>query len=190
MTTYKLFANNAITLLACLTFVSKLEAADGAKVIVTLKDFKQIRGELLIVRPTSIVVSKVLDQTDEDLTLHPEYIAPVTLNDIRAIQIEGESHVLSGMGSGLLWGGVVGSVLGLIIAPGPAEPFARPLIAAMFVAAYAAGGALAGMLIGLVIGAGSSVSSRNVDVNNLQDLWYFHSYARYQGPEPEYLKRF
>jgi len=74
----------------------------GAKLIVTKKDGQQIRGELIAVKPNSLLL---LDTEGKDVS--------VDIKDIEEIVIVKKSKLLLGAGIGLLFGAVIGALIGL-----------------------------------------------------------------------------
>jgi hypothetical protein len=73
----------------------------GAKLIITKKDGHQIEGELITVKPNSLLL---LDTEGKDVS--------VDIADIKVIRIVKKSKVLKGMGIGLLIGAGGGALLG------------------------------------------------------------------------------
>ena len=73
----------------------------GATLIITKKDGQQIRGELITVKPNSLLL---LDTEGKDVS--------VGISDIKVIRILRKSKVWTGVGYGLLIGGGVGALLG------------------------------------------------------------------------------
>jgi len=73
----------------------------GAKLIVTKNDGQQIRGELITVKPNSLLL---LDAEGKDVS--------VGIGDIKVIRIVKKSKVLIGIGLGLLIGAGIGALIG------------------------------------------------------------------------------
>ena len=73
----------------------------GATLIITKKDYKQIRGELITVKPNSLLL---LDIGGRDVS--------VDIADIKVIRIVKKSKALLGAGLGLLIGAGIGAILG------------------------------------------------------------------------------
>ena len=73
----------------------------GAKLIVTKKDGQQIKGELITVKPNSLLL---LDTEGKDVS--------VGIGDIKVIRIAKKSKVLMGIGLGLLIGAGTGALIG------------------------------------------------------------------------------
>jgi hypothetical protein len=74
----------------------------GAKLIITKEDWQQIEGELITVKPDSLLL---LDIEGKDVS--------VSIADIRVIRIVKKSKALLGAGIGLLIGGVHGTLVGI-----------------------------------------------------------------------------
>jgi len=73
----------------------------GAELIITKKDGQQIEGELIAVKPNSLLL---LNTEGKDVA--------VGIADIRVIRIVKKSKVLLGVGTGLLGGTGLGAVIG------------------------------------------------------------------------------
>ena len=84
-------------------FESSKERKHGAKLIITKKDGRQIEGELITVKPNSLLL---LDIEGKDVS--------VGIADIKVIKIVKKSKFWKGAGYGLLVGGGGGALLGLI----------------------------------------------------------------------------
>jgi hypothetical protein len=78
----------------------------GAKLIVTKLDGQQIRGELITVKPNSLLL---LDTEGKDVS--------VDIEEIKGITILKESKAWTGALSGLIIGGVMGALLGTTTPP-------------------------------------------------------------------------
>ena len=108
----------------------------GAKLIVTKKDGQLIEGELITVKPNSLLL---LDTEGKDVS--------VDIGDVRVIRIVKKSKVLQGLGIGLLVGGGSGILLGATESAG-AEGFEG-----LGGAVIALLGIVGGLLIGGVAGS-------------------------------------
>ena len=174
-----------LSLLLCIQSAS----AGGRRITIMLRSGQEVKGELLSVREKSLVVTKVNDVSDWELTDHPEFIAAVSGQDIQKVIIKGKSHVLGGMGIGLLAGTLGGVIIG-----GSAGKTDNTTVNSISQPMFAAGGAvifgLGGLLVGALIGGASSKGGEEINADSLQDLFYFRQYARYQENEPEFLKTF
>jgi hypothetical protein len=73
----------------------------GATLIITKKDYKQIRGELITVKPNSLLL---LDIGGRDVS--------VDISEIKVIKIVKKSKLLLGAGIGLLIGAGIGAIYG------------------------------------------------------------------------------
>jgi hypothetical protein len=172
-----------------LLFCVHAATAGGSRITLLLRSGLEVKGELLSVREKSLIVTKVNDVSDWELTDHPEFISEVSRMDIQKVTIRGKSHVLGGMGIGLLVGTVGGVLLG-----GSAGKVKDPVVNTITQPSFAVGGAvifgLGGMLVGALIGGASSRGTEEINADTMQDLFYFRPYARYQDNEPEFIRNF
>jgi len=82
----------------------------GAKLIITKKDGQQIGGELIIVKPNSLLL---LDTEGKGVS--------VDIADIKVIRIVKKSKLWKGAGIGLLIGGGTGALLGYMSGDDPPD---------------------------------------------------------------------
>jgi len=108
----------------------------GAKLIITKKDWQQIEGELITVKPDSLLL---LDTEGKD--------ASVDIADIKVIRIVKKSKALLGAGGGLFTAGVVGALAGL----GSHRPFLERVAYGLIT--YGVYLAIPAVIIGAVAGA-------------------------------------
>ncbi len=85
-------------------FESSKERKRGATLIITKKDGRQIEGELITVKPNSLLL---LNTEGKDVS--------IDIADIRAIRIVKKSKALLGAGLGFLVGGGIGAAVGGLI---------------------------------------------------------------------------
>jgi hypothetical protein len=164
-------------------------SAEGRRIKIMLRSGQELGGELLSVGEKSLVVIIINNVSDRELTDHPEFIAVVSKKDIKKVTLKAKSHVLAGMGIGLLVGTVGG---GIISASDPKkrknQDFGSALMEPIEGALSAAAGGLLGLLVGAAIGVPGPRADEEINVDSLQDLFLFRQYARYQENEPEFLK--
>jgi hypothetical protein len=179
----------ALSAFLFILFCAQSAHAVGRRITITLLSGLEVKGELLSVHEKSLIVTKVYDVSDWELTDHPEFISAVSQQDIRKVFLQGKSDVLGGMGIGLLVGALGGVIVG-----GPAGNTGNSVANTVTKPAFALGGAvifgLGGLLVGALIGGASSAGSEVIPADRLQDLFYFRQYARYQENEPDFLKNF
>ncbi|NIM59031.1 MAG: hypothetical protein GTO16_08835 [Candidatus Aminicenantes bacterium] len=128
-----------------LTLSANLNARErrGAEHIITKKDGQQIKGELITVKPNSLLL---LNTEGRDVS--------VAVDDIRIIRIVKKSKFVQSLGIGLLIGAATGAILGL--AEGESIDFFGGTVTAGENALI--GGALVGFN-GLIIGGISGLAS-------------------------------
>ncbi|MFC2103284.1 hypothetical protein ACFLSS_02530 [Bacteroidota bacterium] len=101
----------------------------------------------------------------------------IPLSNINNVVLLGESEVLSSMGGGALWGGVIGAIIGFI--SGDDESGFLKFTAGE----KAIGGGLIfgfiGGIIGLISGLGSSTDDETIQINSQQDAIKLRDYAKY-----------
>ncbi len=112
----------------------------GSKLIITKKDGKLFEGELITVKPTSLLL---LNKKGKDES--------IDIADIKVIRVINRSKVLSGAGTGLLIGGSTGALIGFL--SGESSSGFIGLSAADKALIYGLGLGSIGLLIGGVGGA-------------------------------------
>lgn len=136
----------------------------GAKLIVTKKDGQQIKGELITVKPNSLLLLNT-EGKDES----------VDIADIKVIRIKKKSKAGTGALYGLLIGGGGGALLGIGIAPNLDQGETSALVAAIFFGAvFGAGGAL----IGGIVGAGAG-KDKTIHFEGMTDFHEFREALEY-----------
>jgi len=110
----------------------------GAKLVITKNDGLQIRGELITVKPNSLLL---LDTEGKDVS--------IDIADIKVIRVVKKSKVLLGAGLGILIGGGLGTLIGAK-APEGFERLGGEGITGAEIALY---GVIAGLFIGGFFGA-------------------------------------
>jgi hypothetical protein len=111
----------------------------GADLVITKTDGQQVKGELIAVKPSSLLL---LDsQTGADVSIEIEHIKHVTL--------EKKSKSIQGTGLGLAIGGGAGAVFGVLMY----DVIYIDLDKAGYAALFGAAGAVLGGVIGGIIGA-------------------------------------
>ncbi len=121
----------------------------GAKLTITKKDGQQIEGELITVKPNSLLL---LDTEGKDVS--------VGIADIKAIRIVKKSKA----GKGALYGLLTGGISGILLVPAFKELAGEDFIldslienieevTGSFTIAFALIGGAAGLLIGALVGA-------------------------------------
>ncbi|NIM59209.1 MAG: hypothetical protein GTO16_09750 [Candidatus Aminicenantes bacterium] len=121
----------------------------GAKLVITKKDGQQIKGELITVKPNSLLL---LDTEGKDVS--------IDVADIKVIKIVKKSKVLQGIGLGLLIGAGTGALLGFMGGddPSPSAFFhkaeEKALVGGIFVGAI---GLLVGGTLGFALGIDDTI---------------------------------
>jgi hypothetical protein len=100
-----LFLVLSLATINCATFRTRggKREKPGAKLIVTKKDFQQVEGELITVKPNSLLL---LNTEGKDVS--------VDIADINIIKIVNKSKFWAGAGIGFLTGAGVGAIVGLV----------------------------------------------------------------------------
>ncbi len=112
----------------------------GAKLIITKKDGQLIKGELIAVKPNSLLLLDRKSGAD----------VSVDIGDVRVIRIVKKSTVLQGLGIGLLVGGGSGILLGTTESAGAAGAEGFEGLGGAVIALI---GIVGGLLIGGVVGS-------------------------------------
>jgi len=110
----------------------------GAKLLITKKDGQQIKGELITVKPNSLLLLSI---TGRDMS--------VDIAEIRTIKVVKKSKMLTGAWIGIVVGGGIGAVCGSLDSTsegmGMSKSGTIPLLGAF--------GAVVGLLAGGIVGA-------------------------------------
>jgi hypothetical protein len=126
----------------------------GAKLIVTKKDGQLIEGELITVKPNSLLL---LDTEGKDVS--------IDIADIKVITIVKKSKVGKGALYGLLIGGVIGALEGIREGK-DAFIFSSSELAAMGALVFGLLGALLGAGVGAVAG-----TDKKIQIEGMSDLY-------------------
>ncbi len=119
----------------------------GATLIITKKDGQRIKGELITVKPNSLLL---LDTEGKDVS--------VDIADIRVIRVVKRSKLLLGAGLGLLIGAGLGALVGLSTDKDPLfGERVDPNLVPIYWAAFFAG---PGLLIGGFFGAAAGTDKK------------------------------
>jgi small nuclear ribonucleoprotein (snRNP)-like protein len=122
----------------------------GAKLIVTKKDGQQIKGELITVKPNSLLL---LDTEGKDVS--------VDIEEIKVIRVVKKLGVLKGALAGWLIGGGVGVLLGFMFPYNEGEINLRPIW-------YAFLGGGSGILLGGIVGAFAG-ADKTIQIEGMTD---------------------
>ncbi len=83
------------------TMEKRFPEKQGARLLITKRDWQQVEGELIAVKPTSLLL---LNTEGKDMT--------VFISDIRTIRIVKKSKFFQTLGMGVLIGAVTGAIIG------------------------------------------------------------------------------
>ena len=78
--------------------------AKGRDVVIFLKDFTEVKGELLSVRDSLVAVAVEPISQDVDIAGFPERVRVFPFKDIQNVRIEENSYVMTGSITGTAWG--------------------------------------------------------------------------------------
>ncbi len=173
-----------LTILVGLTVlaVSNRLYAKGARVILALKNARQVTGELLSVRDSSLVISTLKDSDEKDWTTQTGGIVAVDDQEIQKVIIKGNSNIEKGMALGFLIGAGAGALIGSVSGGGWVPPGTMAV----------AGGIVfggAGFVIGSIVGVASSTGDKEIEPLPNHDFPSLKPFARFPAEEPEYLKK-
>ncbi len=170
-------------------FLSQSWSIAGSNIIVTLRNGDQVRGELMAVRESTLIVTTDVGATDEYLMCHPDVILMVFRKDIQELTVCGKSHLWDGVAIGLAGGIGIGMLVsyspkgtgeyGSNIDPYGGGPRMLGLCAALGIGLGALGG-----------GTGSAVTDdKKINVESKKEWKSLGKMARYAGDEPDYIRR-
>ena len=152
-----LFLAFSLMAISCATITSPRmerrfpERKQGA-IIITKKDGQQIRGELITVKPISLLL---LDTEGKDVSIN--------IADVKVIRIVKKSKAGTGVLIGLLIGGGGGALFWAKIARGAGDDVAK--VVAIYGGATAAVGAIIGGVTGAVLG-----TDKTIQIEGMTDL--------------------
>lgn len=131
----------------------------GATLVVEKKDGAQERGELISVKPSSILLLGSSSGTD----------VSIDVPDIKTIRIVNKSRALSGLGWGALAGGGVGALLGFASGNDNTGWFSSAGSKAFFLGVgFGVVGGVIGLLIGAGAGADETIQMEGKDATEVQ----------------------
>ncbi len=145
---------------------------DGRVVRILFVDRKEMRGELIRVRESSLVllVPGRPDQTPQELEIQRR--------EIERVVVEGESKILQGMGTAIAAG--AGAVIGLTSGNDPPGTFIRLNVGDKALP----GGILLGgaaIVVGTLAGILSSSSTEFLDLHRDEDFESLKQYSKYRS---------
>ncbi|NIM59429.1 MAG: hypothetical protein GTO16_10870, partial [Candidatus Aminicenantes bacterium] len=133
----------------------------GAKLIVTKLDGQQIKGELITVKPNSLLL---LDTEGKDVS--------IDIADIKVIRIMKKSKVLQGLSLGLMIGGGLGALYALStdVDPwGEITDASEGLQVISWAPVFAAPGLLIGAIIGGIAGTDKTIQIEGMSDSEIQE---------------------
>jgi hypothetical protein len=141
-----------IVLIAAWFFMVSLAQGGGRKVVVAVGWQGAVKGELVKVEDTTIVVA--LEKDEEELRVIP-------IRDIRWVVIKGQNYVTGSAVLGVVSGSVIGAIIGVGMTEQPSDGWDPSA------GTRGLEGAVIGGILGLAIGygIGSSISSVEISVS-------------------------
>ena len=155
---------------------------EGAEVTLSLQNGKEINGELLSVRDSTMIICTEHSAKEEELTSLKYPINTVRNDEIKELTIEGSNYVLAGLGIGI----AVVTVIGYLVGKGGVTGAVGSSAA---VPLGTGGGFLLGAIVGPLIGWAASTEEYILQEIPLgYDMTFLKPLARYPDEEPEYLR--
>ena len=158
------------------------DANEGAELTLLLQNGKEINGELLSIRESSVNICTEYAATEWELASLKYPITTVRNDEIKELTFEGGWYVWSGLGIGMLGGTLTGVLVGLAIEEGRHAMISAELALGVI-------GFIAGTIIGPIVGY--LLSTDDVILSEIPpgyDMSFLKPLARYPDEEPEYLK--
>lgn len=186
----------ALVLIAAVTPLAavSLSTARAGEIRILFADGKEATVELLSVRDSAIVISRIPQNGEVASRIDPDLVTLVPFGKIDRIRVEGKSYVVTGLLLGAAGGAVIGGIIG---GSQKTESEERNDISLMFIAPVEHGantltgvliGGLGGLLLGAAIGGGASSPEAIIDPGNTGSIEQLRAEARYPRKEPEFLK--
>ena len=88
----------------------------GAEITLSLKNGKELNGELLSVRDSTITICTEYSTTEKELANLNHPTITIQNNEIKELNIKGSSYIWAGIGYGALGGALIGAIVGYAIA--------------------------------------------------------------------------
>jgi len=154
----------------------------GVEIILSQQNGTEIRGELLSVRDSTIIICSIYGASEVQLAriIYPIY--NVRNDEIQEITIEGSNYVWAGLGIGIAGGTLTGILVGLAI--GTSRGSYIPAEVGLGVLGFIAG-AIAGPIVGYALSTEEFVLQ---EIPPGYDFSLLKPLARYPDEEPEYLR--
>ena len=162
----------------------------GAEVTLLFENRTEIKGELLSVRDSTMIICTEHSATDEELASLKYPINTVQNDEIQELIIAGDSYVWTGIGYGALGGA---ALLGIIVYATYTEGTSRYFSEGIFTrGGQTATGVILGALVGAIAGGvvGHILSTDDVIFQEIPpgyDMSFLKPLARYPDEEPEHL---
>jgi hypothetical protein len=164
----------------------KDEKEEGAEVVLLLNNGQEIKGELVSVRDSAVVISTIEDIDEKELASQTASISVIKNQEILHVTVKGKSNLLKGMGLGTLIGVGSGALLGLASGDDPPGWFSFSAGEKAAALGILLGGA--GFIVGTIAGVISSKGSKEIEPLPDLDFSSLKSVARYPAGEPGYLR--
>ncbi len=188
----------SVAILIPLSTGMKPGGPDPTEVEITISHQGTVSGEILAVRDSSVVMATRCGLSESELLENPNQIVVISNARIVMVRVPGTSHVVMGMGVGLVLGSVTGCLIGyskeVNVQPKKNDIFGCQAESEEETEkeGNAANGALIGALAGTAVGAavGASIGEREkvyIAPEGPRDFGMLKSLARY-NVEPEFLR--
>ena len=155
---------------------------EGVEVTFTIQNGREINGELLSVRDSSVTICIESSATEEELASLKYPINTVRYDEIKELTIEGSSYVWTGIIIGYVVGGIIGYYIGQSGVTSDRMSGFLPIA-----------GMLLGTPLGLTVGGiiGYELSTEEYVLQEIPpgyNMTFLKRLARYPYKEPEYLR--
>jgi hypothetical protein len=162
---------------------AEMESGVGIEVLLLLKNGKEVNGELLSVRDSTIILCSEYSAADEELARLAYPILLFSNNDIQQLAIEGSDYIWTAIGVGTLVGGGIGALIGSAAHEGSDRYRGLAILAGMII------GGSVGVVAGWI--AGYSLSTEEYVMWEIPPDYNWSilkPLSRYPDEEPEYLR--
>ena len=158
-----------------------VSVAQATDVVVELRDGSTVKGDLLAVRDSTLIVAVKGYRPMWDKKHIPD-VAVVRFDSVRFVKVKGDSYGLEGAGLGLVAGVVVG---GLISSNSPKKGWFHidyePVVGGL--------AAAAGLVIGSVVGSSISSPATFISDTTRGGFLELKKFSRYVDGEPDWLEK-
>jgi len=177
-----------VAFVCLLPSVAFAPGGDPVEVVIILRNGGTIKGEVLAVRDSSIVVSTVAAAKESELAYSAESFRVIGRAELQSVAVPGNSHLLIGAGMGAAGGLALGCATWEQKQPATVDDFVLDITGVSMFSRAATFG-LVGCGAGGLVGAVLSRREQRMYLAPDSALAPLRKVARYNSGEPDFLKK-